>query len=425
MLDANGNALASTPGARAAFEAVSIKNFPKSGIRLTSVLSEGGVANPVIIRRLSDVYLLTMLAPGSLIGPQGQGQLSALIDPGQRIIDASGTVARDGLGTSFSLNRGQLSNLDNLAAKGVISTANTKTAAFGVPNTDLKFLKNTPANNISMPYGWVPFVLLFLSTAAVLLTLLRNALKHMKALRGTEKQSLVAKERFRVAVESGRGGVWEIDLKNNSVYLSSSLSRVLGLESKDQTLAVSQFLSLFHAADRDRLLSAARRAHLQGEFDIEARVAHLPLVLQCRGQTSQRGDSEGHMVIVGVAMDVTEQRGAQSRLQMAENRLFDALNSMTDSFVFWEPLGRLVLWNGKFEDFFGFAPGELQIGMENHIVEHRGGGAIADVYETDDAEGNIEIRLNDGAKSVLVPISPKLERENKICAKTISRFATP
>jgi len=66
-------------------------------------------------------------------------------------------------------------------------------------------------------------------------------------------------------------------------------------------LAVSQFLALFHAGDRERLLSAARRAHLQGEFDMEVRVAHLPLVLQCRGQTSHRAGPNADMVIVGVA----------------------------------------------------------------------------------------------------------------------------
>jgi len=129
---------------------------------------------------------------------------------------------------------------------------------------------------------------------------------------------------------------------------------------------------------------------------MEVRVAHLPLVLQCRGQTSHRAGPNADMVIVGVALDVTEQRGAQSRLQLAEARLYDALNSMTDSFVVWDKLGRLILWNGKFEDFFGFKPGQLQKGLENHIVEHHGNGAIEEVYESQDAEGQIEIKLKDG-----------------------------
>ena len=396
MLDASGKIIASKNGNGSAFRTVSLKNFPKSGIRLTAVISDAGVANPVIARSVGDAFVLTMLAPGSLIGVDNMQGRTALVDRGRNVLDGSGTIARDGIADAYALPGNKIDDLMAAGGTAVGSASGLRVTAARVANTDLKLFNAPPGEAISLPDNKLTFIVLFFATAFILLALLRNVLGHFAKLRETQREAEVSKERFRVAVESGRGGVWEIDLKNNAVYLSSSLAHVLGLKAEDQSLAVSQFLALFHAGDRERLLSAARRAHLQGEFDMEVRVAHLPLVLQCRGQTSHRAGPNADMVIVGVALDVTEQRGAQSRLQLAEARLYDALNSMTDSFVVWDKLGRLVLWNGKFEDFFGFKPGQLQTGIENHVVEHHGNEAIEEVYDSEDAEGQIEIKLKDG-----------------------------
>jgi len=281
MSDASGKIIASKNGNGSAFRTVSLKNFPQSGIRLTAVISDAGVANPVIARAVGNRFVLTMLAPGSLIGVDNMQGRTALVDRGSNVIDGSGTIARDGIADAFSLKGKQINGLMATGGTTAESAGGLQVTVAGVPNTDLK-------------------------------------------------------------------------------------------------------------------LFSASSAHLQGEFDMEVRVAHLPLVLQCRGQTSHRAGPNADMVIVGVALDVTEQRGAQSRLQLAEARLYDALNSMTDSFVVWDKLGRLILWNGKFEDFFGFKPGQLQKGLENHIVEHHGNGAIEEVYESQDAEGQIEIKLKDG-----------------------------
>ncbi len=396
MMDASGKVIASKNGNGSAFRTVSLQNFPQSGIRITAVMSNAGVANPVIVRSVGDAFVLTMLAPGSFIGMDNMEGRTALVDRGRNVIDGSGTIARDGIADAFSLDAGQINALMSGGGTAIGNTGGLPVTGASVQHTDLKLIGSPNGGGISVPDNKLTFAVLFITTAVILMALLRNALRHFAQLRETQREADVSRERFRIAVESGRGGVWEIDLKNNAVYVSSSLARVLGLPAEDQSLAVSQFLALFHAGDRERLLSAARRAHLQGEFDMEVQVAHLPSVLQCRGQTSHRAGVNGDMVIVGVALDVTEQRGAQSRLQLAEARLFDALNSMTDSFVVWDKLGRLVLWNGKFEDFFKFKPGQLQMGLENHIVEHHGNNAIEEVYDSQDAEGQIEIKLKDG-----------------------------
>jgi len=96
-----------------------------------------------------------------------------------------------------------------------------------------------------------------------------------------------------------------------------------------------------------------------------------------------------------MALDVTEMRGAQTRLQAAEARLVDALSSMNDSFVIWDQLDRLVLWNNKFADFFGIQASSLQQGLDYATVEYHANNAIENTYSLEDGAGS-EIQLKDG-----------------------------
>ena len=192
-------------------------------------------------------------------------------------------------------------------------------------------------------------------------------LQQMSSIRAQKASEAISQERYRTALDGSRGGVWEVDLGQNQAYISQSLAVLLGLQQKEHILPMPQFLGLFGPNDRETLLSLVRRAHVNGEFEVDLSSAHLPISLACRGRPSIRGSDQAK-VVIGMALDVTETRGAQIRLQAAETRLFDALSSMNDSFVIWDQLDRLVLWNNKFSDFFGFEPGNLQQGLDHATV---------------------------------------------------------
>ncbi|MEE9347015.1 MAG: hypothetical protein V3U82_02390, partial [Robiginitomaculum sp.] len=241
MIDANGIILASAPAATKAFTSVSQKNFPQSGIRLTSVISTGGVSNPVIVRKVSDVYLMTMLAPGSLIGPDALKNRVAILDRNQKIIDGSTAIAQDGVTNGFNVTLRQIANLTAPGNRLTINDSKTDThlTSSPVPNTDLTLvgLRKTPTFYPKSNLGI--FATLFLTTIIILLALLRNALNHISDVRKNQKTASLSEERYRIAVESSRGGVWEINLQNNKVDINPSLARILGLPEKHQTLAVS------------------------------------------------------------------------------------------------------------------------------------------------------------------------------------------
>ncbi len=60
--------------------------------------------------------------------------------------------------------------------------------------------------------------------------------------------------------------------------------------------------------------------------------------IDARGQGLDPRD-DGYGRIIGVALDVTEERIAQIRAQAAETRLRDAISSVSEAFVLWDRMG--------------------------------------------------------------------------------------
>ena len=400
LIDASGTIMAATEPGGKELAKISRRNFPKGGVQLSSLIaSDGsGVVTPVITRRAGDSYLVVALRPGSLISSLDTNL--AIIQDGGRVVDGPPTLGVSGPQAFFEVNAKKLSAITTSKSNSEISAhvmGDNKVwlNSARIPNSYLTVIETAPRglspdlkNNILL------FALLFAGTAWLVWTLLQNMSKQIKVLRNKRVEDEVSQQRYRAAIDGSRGGVWELDLGSNQAYISRSLASLLGLPTKEHTLSMPQFLGLFAPNDREKLLSLVRRSHVNGQFDIDVSVAHLPISLACRGRPSVRGSDQAK-VVIGMALDVTEMRGAQARLQAAEARLYDALRSMNDSFVIWDQLDRLVLWNNKFEDFFGFTEGQLYQGLDYATLEYHANNAIETINPIADQSG-AEIHLKDG-----------------------------
>ncbi|NNC37818.1 MAG: PAS domain S-box protein [Acidimicrobiales bacterium] len=366
----------------------------------SSVTSEKDVTT-VAIKRAGNFYAVAALANGSVNVQDIEAFRSVVTTRSGQVIAGGPHFGLNGVVDGLNINSNQF---NQLIANGTQSSVRMKmegqnrfVSSTQVPNSDLFFLKSTPIDNANFArQNLTLFLLLFLGIIALVGLMLNAIYKKIRSLEEVHKKSEVSQQRFRAAIEGDKGGVWEIDLANNTAYVSMSLASLLGLQRSELQMPMDQFLGLFHPQDRERFLASARRAHMQGEFDFDMNVAHLPLILQCRGRPLTRAGSEQQRVIVGVALDITEQRGAQARLVATEARLQGALSSMTDSFVIWDAMKRLVVWNSRFENFFGLQPGQLQPGLDQASVEYMIRAAIAEVIETNNNNGAVEIKLKDG-----------------------------
>lgn len=230
-----------------------------------------------------------------------------------------------------------------------------------------------------------------LLVAAVLVVILLN---QMKGLQSTRTALFESDARFRLAIEGARSGVFDWDLHNDVVLVTDSLARMFG-QDKNVTVSGSQFMSMVHHEDRENLKAALRGAPATGKIDVEFRAAKLSLSFQARGKPWQ---VDGHIDtdrVVGVAIDITEQKGAQDRLNAAENRLRAALESMSESFVVWDARRRLIMCNRKFADFFALDQEYLVTGTSYEQLEQLAGRSIKAVHDGRD-DMAVEMELADG-----------------------------
>src|SRR5215469_13921016 len=178
---------------------------------------------------------------------------------------------------------------------------------------------------------------------------------HWQATRAREADIINDTVRGRVdtALNRGRCGLWDWDLARGRVFWTHSMYEMLGLPQKDELLTFGEVDALVHKDDIDLYELAARLA--DGELqsiDHAFRMRHaqgrwLWLRVRCE-LTRQEGDVGPHLI--GIAVDITEQKNLVERTVAADLRLRDAIETIPEAFVLWDAENRLVLCNSNFQE---------------------------------------------------------------------------
>ena len=180
-----------------------------------------------------------------------------------------------------------------------------------------------------------------------------------------------SEQRFRLAVEAARCGIWEWDLVKDTIFMSDVTAALFGW--RGGVVSGEAVLERVSAGQRDGLRDALGTAAVYGGFDVSFRVPSQaggrPVWIDARGQAFGRNEQGGYTRIIGVALDVTEERLAQARAQSAETRLRDAIESVSEAFVLWDPQGRLLMCNRNYRSFFRLEPQVLKPGAAREYVE--------------------------------------------------------
>jgi len=340
----------------------------------------------------------------SAIPDWGDDRVVALADPEGRMLALRPVIARARVGTPLAERFGLTRDLvSQLVAGGGGATSEARIGedqvTFAVAPVAGANLQVYALGAMRINQGaWVRTIsfygLMFIAPLIVALGLVGMVFLQMGRLRSARAKLADNEQRFRFAIEGARCGVWDWNPVADTVYVTDSLARMLGLESAVECSG-NDFLKLFSRPDRERLRAAMRSTASGGEVDHEVLAAVAPVWLQVRGRPLSNG-LDGELRIVGVAIDVTERKGAQARVAAAESRLRAALESMSESFVLWDSRRRLVLWNRKFRDFFDFADGGLKPGLSYAAVEQNAARAIKAVHGETQGTDSYEIELADG-----------------------------
>ncbi|MGP9811935.1 PAS domain-containing sensor histidine kinase [Rhodopseudomonas sp. NSM] len=160
------------------------------------------------------------------------------------------------------------------------------------------------------------------------------------------------RSRIDTALNRGRCGLWDWDLSRGRIFWSQSMFTLLGLESRNDLLTFGEVNALVNSDDIDLFaigdqLIAGNTDHIDHSFRMRHANGHW-IWLRMRCELSQETQSDNKHLI-GIAVDVTEQKSLAERTVEADLRLRDAIETIPEAFVLWDAENRMVLCNSHFQ----------------------------------------------------------------------------
>ncbi len=242
----------------------------------------------------------------------------------------------------------------------------------------------------------------FAVTTLMLLGIVYAYVRQSRRRQAAEQVNAVIRRRLDAALSRGRCGLWDWDIARGRIYWSDSMYELLGLPAERRCLSFGELNDLVHPQDGDLSVIAEMVSSSRGKVvDHEFRARHADgrwIWLRARAEIMQ--DPDGRH-LVGIAVDISEQKALAQQTAAANMRLRDAIDAISEAFVLWDAQNRLVVCNAKFLDLHGLSP-EAAVSGESYARIMTRAKAPTVQIETSPAERRLhdartyEARLADG-----------------------------
>jgi two-component system cell cycle sensor histidine kinase PleC len=196
---------------------------------------------------------------------------------------------------------------------------------------------------------------------------------HWQATRAREADLIYEAVRTRIdtALNRGRCGLWDWDLARGRIFWSHSMFAILGLEPKDDLLTFGTVSALVHPDDIKLYEVATQLADAKTHsIDHAFRMRHANgnwIWLRARCElVKQDGEPGEHLI--GIAVDISEQKNLVERTVAADLRLRDAIETIPEAFVVWDADNRLVLCNSNFQELHNLPDDTIAAGTSYEAV---------------------------------------------------------
>ncbi len=229
---------------------------------------------------------------------------------------------------------------------------------------------------------------------------------HWQATRAREADLIhdTVRGRIDTALNRGRCGLWDWDLARGRVFWSRSMFDLLGLPARDDLLTFGELNALVHPQDIDLYALARQLADAEVQsIDHAFRMRHADgrwLWLRVRCELArQEGETGPHLI--GIAVDVSEQKHLVERTTAADLRLRDAIETIPEAFVLWDADNRLALCNSNFQELHRLPDSAVVAGTPYETVVAAGTRPIVrttSINEDGEPQGarTFEAQLTDG-----------------------------
>jgi two-component system, cell cycle sensor histidine kinase PleC len=194
--------------------------------------------------------------------------------------------------------------------------------------------------------------LLLASTSIVLIGATAAYVMQIGRARERERVARRARTRVDMALNRGRCGLWDWDLARGRIHWSRSMFELLDLPVSFEFLSFGDLQDMVHPDD-DNLADIAKLA-AEGQhqtMDHEFRIRNAGgewIWLRARAELVQDSPAAGRH-LVGIAVDITEQKTFAETSVLADQRLREAIEAISEAFVLWDSSNHLVLCNSKYQ----------------------------------------------------------------------------
>ncbi|MGD9545027.1 MAG: PAS domain-containing sensor histidine kinase [Methylocystis sp.] len=218
------------------------------------------------------------------------------------------------------------------------------------------------------------YALLFASTTLLLLIIVFAYFRQTRRRQEVERANTLIRRRLETALSRGRCGLWEWDIASGRIYWSDSMYEILGLPPERRSLSFAELRGLTHPDDGGlqtipEMVARSRTNSVDHEFRLKSAKGEW-IWLRARAQIVEEGHDAGKH-LVGIAVDVSEQRALAEYTKMANLRLRDAIETISEAFVLWDARNRLVTCNSKFLDLHGLRPDAATVGASYRQIMSR------------------------------------------------------
>ena len=215
-----------------------------------------------------------------------------------------------------------------------------------------------------------PNILLFITAAMLALATAAYA-RQSNATDKSKSAYEALQERMNAALSRGRCGLWDWDLARGRVYWSPSMFELLGMDAAAEYMSCGDVNRLVHPEDGDltmiaETLAASNASNIDHTFRLRNNDGAWVWV-RARAELVRDGMNQpAHLV--GIAVDITDQKALAERSATADMRLRDAIETVSEAFVLWDANNHLVMCNSKFQRLHELPADAVTPGLPYHEV---------------------------------------------------------
>ena len=144
-----------------------------------------------------------------------------------------------------------------------------------------------------------------------------------------EEALRVSEERFRLAMEATKDGLWDWDIPSGAVYYSPSYWSMLGYDADPRAQSTAAWIEMIHPEERDAVLAANtdcvenRCETFQIEYRVRTRDGEWKWI-QGRGKAVARGEDGRALRMIGTHIDITERKQTEEEREKLKAQLLQS-----------------------------------------------------------------------------------------------------